>query len=143
MSAEGRPANAAALPLEGLVVVEFTHIVIVQPVAGIDPQPGGSGQGGTVDEALEFAMTGAAGRIGEGAGVQLDEFGPEVGGRADLVRVGINEEADHDAVVLQPADGRGEGVAMGEAIESALGRHLLTAFRHEARIVGPDLQGDG
>ena len=28
MSAEGRPANAAALPLEGLVVVEFTHMVM-------------------------------------------------------------------------------------------------------------------
>ena len=47
-------------------------------------------------------------RVRERARVQLDKIGADIGGRADLSRIGINEQADNDARLLQSRDGTRE-----------------------------------
>ena len=122
---------------------DFVDVLVVETVAGVDTEAELVTEGGTLDQAVEFMDACLAGGIGEGAGVELDAFGFEVGGGVDLVRIGIDKETDDYTIGLELADGGRKGGAVRDAIESALGGDLVPVFGDEAGVVGLDLERDG
>src|SRR5690606_36160699 len=76
--------------------------------------------------------------------VQLDRVDAHVGGHADVVELGIDEERDPDAGVVQLLDSAlhaTSGVDIAQR-ESALRRDLLAPLRHERGGHGPELGRD-
>ncbi len=62
---------------------------------------------------------------------------------ADRALVGIDEEADPDAGVLEPADGLGEAGAGAGEVEPALGGHLLAALGDDGGLEGLEVARKG
>ena len=92
---------------------EFVDVGVIESVTGVDPQAEIMGELGAFDEAMQFRLPRFACRVGEGARVEFDVFGLEVGGGADLLRIRIDKEADDGADAVEFVDGVGESLAMG------------------------------
>ena len=60
----------------------------------------------------------------------------------DLPQLGVDENRNHDARVLEPLHGAGHGFLVVHDVEAAFRRDLGAAFRHEHRHLGLDATCD-
>ena len=84
----------------------------------------------------------AAGGVGKGAGVQLDDLGAELARGVDLVGIGLDEKAHANAGGLQAVDGGRERLALAGGIEAAFGGDFRAVLGNEADFLGQDAQRD-
>ena len=121
---------------------EFADVLVVQAVAGVDSEAQCVRLPRAFDEAVQFVAAGFPCSVGEGAGVELNVFGLQCGGGLDLVRIGVDEEADHCADVVEFGDRVGQGDAVSDAIESTFGGYFVAVFGNETSVVWFDLECD-
>jgi len=93
-------------------------------------------------QALEFSFTLGPRRIRIRPGVQLNHLRLDPRGGFHLRGIGIDEQADPDAMRMQQVDTGGDGGFVRHHVQPALGTDFLTVFRHHADTVRPGLAGD-
>ncbi len=116
-------------------------------MAGVDLQAQGGGLSRASLQPLQLAHrplgVGLAHRLAIGAGVQLHHLGAGLGGRGDLVGIGVDEQRDADARLAQHPHRRRHPVVAGHDIQPALGGQLLAPLGHQAGGVRPVVERDG
>jgi hypothetical protein len=94
-------------------------------------------------ERFEFGLLGGAGsRAGVLAGVELDGFDAEFFCEVDLLWVGVEEQAYSDAGGFQFVDRAGDGFAVADDVETALGGDFFAAFGDERCLIGANVASD-
>jgi len=113
-----------------------TDVLVVEAVAGVDAEPviASVDRGGP--EPRELVKLPRAERVGVASGVELDEDGLGLGGRANLAQIRIDEEADFDAGVREGGNRAREPSTFRDDIESAFGGHLVAILGNDAHGVG-------
>ncbi len=118
--------------------------MVIYPVSGVDGQADAFGEGCTGAKAFEFGATPV--RADEGAspgtGVEFDHPGTDFGGLFDLFGIGINEQADVNAAILEGAGGVANPVKLTDAVKTSLGGDLGAVLGYEAGAVGSDAEGN-
>lgn len=90
-------------------VADVAGVDVVQAVAGGDGDAQVAAHRGSGAYSVEFAdRAGGVFCVGVKAGVDFDLFGAAFDGSADLVRVGVDEQADPDAGLVQAVHGGGD-----------------------------------
>ena len=81
------------------------HVAIIQAMAGIDTQIEAAGQDAGRLNLVEFFILrlGTPG-VAVAAGVNFDKVGANLSGRLNLVGIGVNEQADDNAMLLKAAN---------------------------------------
>ena len=118
------------------------HVLIGEAMAGIDPQAQAAGHKRALGQACQLARLVAPGGFGVTAGVQLHPAAAAGGTGLELGGIGIDEQADADAGVLQTAHQVLESRQLGGHVEAAFGGDLLAPLRHQGDHVGANGQGD-
>ena len=137
---------------EAVPDVEFGHlnklrdrgdIAIIEAMSSVQFQPSGDDSLGRGTQGLELEQPRLPfGAIRVSPGVQLDRVCLQFGRCADLSNIRVKKQADRDSGLTQPANGLSNGTALGENIESPLGRHFLAPLGDQCRLVWPCLAGN-
>ena len=77
------------------------HVLIGEPVAGVDPQAQVAGDEAAFGESRQFQGLGLGAGLGVGAGVQFHPAGAAALGGLQLAPLRIHEQAHRDAGVLE------------------------------------------
>src|SRR5690606_32115951 len=118
-------------------LAEEWEVVEIEVVAGVHAEAAGVRDAGRLGVDLEgrLALPALEG-AGVGLGVELDAIGAELGGPLDGPALGVHEERDADAGVLQALDGVGEATVIEVLRPAGLARDLVGEHGYERALGG-------
>lgn len=141
---EDRPADDAVPDVEFLDLGDRRHRLHVQvseSVPGVDGEAERPGRCRRAPQGVQRPPI-AAPVVGVVSGVQLDRGDAEVEGGTDRALVGVDEEADPNAGILEPANRLGDAGAGAGEVESAFRRNLLAPLRNDGGLEGSEIAGE-
>jgi len=120
-----------------------SNVVIGQSVPHVQHQALRDSVQAGFAEAIQFG--GASSRsasLGPRSGVQLHCGDVEFHGFADLLNIGVDEQADEDSSPGQLCRALTDPLSVRNNVESAFRGDFFPAFRYEGGLIGEGLQGD-
>ncbi|MNM50626.1 hypothetical protein D3C81_616720 [compost metagenome] len=117
------------------------HVGVMQAVARIDLQATAHAEQHARLDALQLCQLLGALGVRVAPRVQFDHGCAQLGGGGDLLLVGIDEQADADALALQLLHRRLHFLEVAHHIQTPFRRHFRAFFRHQADVRRLDAAG--